>query len=95
VTTEALAALLGGVVALLGLVLLGRRPKPLSADPPPAAVELTATADERERQLDAREVEAAAEWAAERQVADALRAEADAVDGDDADAVAVLMNGGR
>lgn len=94
-TTDAILAIIGGVVALLGIVLLlGRRPKRLSADPPPASVELAAMADERERQIDRREAEATAEWEEERRVADALRAEAD-VAGDDAEEVAELMNGGR
>lgn len=91
----AVATMVAGVIALLGAVLIGRRPRPLRAEPPPESVELAATADERERQIDAREAAAEEEWAEERRLAAALRAEADAVDETSADDVAALMNGGR
>lgn len=83
---------IGGIgLFLAGLlaVLLGRRPRR-----PEEAIRGAAVADERERVLDEREALLEVAAAKEQAAANEARAEADAVDPSDAQAIADLMNGG-
>lgn len=90
-----LAGAVGILGALLGALLTWWSRSPRSTSRPEAAVRLEAVAGERQRELEQRAEDLEAEALERQTVADEHRAQAEAVAGDDAQAVADLMNEGR